>query len=336
MVCGEIIVRKKIKSNNNTYCLSNKKNNLYCCSKALRMKKFIYTCVLPSCLFFSNCNNKPHNDAITLKFNPPNGSSYNYSVNMDMSMSGNANGMPINMKNKMAMGYDFATVGDSSGWKKLTATISHIAMHLNSNGVNIDFDSDSKPDSSDMVSGAMGKMLGALKGGQFGFTMNEQGKIGSVTGINDMMQRILTSVDVSGSASIVAGMNNVFNEENFKQNIQQSFGMYPDKPVKPGDTWMNTMDMTNQNMPMKIESNYTLESANGNTANVKVDSKISSPNGASTGITGTMNGNMKFDIPTGLPTDGDLDMNMNMTMNTGGQLVPMNTNIKMKITGKKS
>ena len=49
-----------------------------------------------------------------------------------------------------------------------------------------------------------------------------------------------------------------------------------------------------------------------------------------------MDGNMKFDIPTGLPTDGDLDMNMKTMMNTGGQVVPMNTNIKMKITGKKS
>jgi hypothetical protein len=82
------------------------------------MKKFIYTCILPACILFSNCNNKSHNgDAITLKFNPPNGSSYNYNVDMDMAMSGKTNGMPITMKNKMAMGYDFATVGDSSGWK---------------------------------------------------------------------------------------------------------------------------------------------------------------------------------------------------------------------------
>jgi hypothetical protein len=300
------------------------------------MKKFIYIFILPGCLIFSSCNTSKNNNAVTLKFNPANGSSYNYNVDMDMTMSGNAHGMPITIKNKMAMGYDFATVGDSAGWKQLTATISRIAMHLNSNDVNMDFDTDIKPDSSDMVSGMMNKMFGALKGGKFAFTMNEQGKIGSVTGINDMMQRILTSFDISNVASMSAELNNVFNEENFKQNLQQSFGMYPDKPVKPGDTWTNTMDMANQNMPMKIENTYTLQSVDSNTAHVKVDGKISSPNGASTGITGTMNGNMNFDVATGLPTDGDLGMNMNMTMNTGGQLVPMNTDIKMKITGKKS
>jgi hypothetical protein len=297
------------------------------------MKKIACIFILPVYLIFSSCNNtSKNNDAITLKFNPANDSSYNYNVDMDMTMSGNAHGMPITIKNKTAMGYDFAAVGDSSGWKKLTATISRIAMHLNSNGVNMDFDTDIKPDSSDMVSGMMGKMFGTLKGGKFGFTMNEQGKIGSVTGINDMMQRILTSSDISNAASMSAELNNVFNEENFKQNMQQSFGMYPDKPVKPGDTWTNTMDMSNQNIPMKIENTYTLQSVNGNTANVKVNAKISSPSGSSTG---TLNGNMQFDVSTGLPTDGDLAMNMNMTVNTGGQLVPMSTDIKMKITGKK-
>ena len=144
------------------------------------MKKFIYTCILPACLIFSNCNNKSQSgDAITLKFNLPVNSSYNYNIDMDMTMTGNVNGQSVNMKNKMAMGYGFAAIKDSSGWKKITATISRIAMHLNSNGVNINVDSDLMPDSSDVVSGTMGKVFGALKGGQFQFTMNEQGKIGS-------------------------------------------------------------------------------------------------------------------------------------------------------------
>jgi hypothetical protein len=236
----------------------------------------------------------------------------------------------------MAMGYGFAAIKDSSGWKKISATINRIAMHLNSNGVDINVDSDLMPDSSDAVSGTMGKVFGALKGGQFQFTMNEQGKIGSLTGINTLVQHIFSSINVPFSPSVMAGVNNVFNKEIFKQNIQQSFGMYPGKPVKSGDNWTSTLTMNNQGMQMKIDNTNTLESVDGNIANVKINSKISSPDEASTGITGTMDGNMKFDIPTGLPTDGDLDMNMKTMMNTGGQIVPMNTNIKMKITGKKS
>lgn len=300
------------------------------------MKKFLSAIILPACLVLFSCNNKKGGEAITLKFNLPAGSTYDYNVDMDMAMSGVVNGQSVNIKDQMGMGYRFAAVSDSAGWKTISATINRIAMHMNTNGVDIDFDSDKEADSTGVVSGTVGKVLGALKGGHFGFTMNEKGQIGKITGINDMMQRIMTSINVPATDAMAAGASSTFNEENFKQNIQQSFGMYPDKPVKPGDAWTNTIDMNSQGTPMKIDNTYTLESVTGDTAHVKVDSKISSPGADVTGITGTMTGKMNFDIPTGLPADGNLNMNMHMTMNTGGQVVPMNMVIDMKITGKKS
>lgn len=303
------------------------------------MKKFFLAVAIPVFAILFSCNSKPgsNDDAITLKFNLPNGGTYDYNVDMDMTMKSNAQGQPINMNNKMAIGYRFGATGDSAGWKKITASISRIAMHINTNGQNVDFDSDKASDTSDVVSNTIGKVLGSMKGGQFRFTMNEKGEVGSVTGIQDMMQRALSSIKAPGAVAMAAGVGSTFNEENFKQNIQQSFGMYPNKPVKPGDSWTSTMNMNNQGMQMKIDNTYTLESVSGNIAKVKVSSKISSPGANSAmGTAGTMTGLMKFDIPTGLPIDGDLDMNMNMTMNTGGQVMPMNTDIKMKITGKKS
>ena len=295
------------------------------------MKAFLLTLNITVFAILFSCNSKPGNsgDAITLKFNLPTGSAYDYNVDMNMGMTSDANGQPVNMNNKMAMGYRFSATGDSAGWKKLTASINRIAMHITGNGVNLDYDSDKPSDTSDIVSGMMGEVLGAIKGGQFGFTMNEKGEVGSVTGIQDMMQRALSSVHAPGAEAMASGMGNTFNEESFKQNIQQSFGMYPDKPVKPGDTWTRTMNMNNQGMVMKIDNNYTLQSVSDNTASVKVDSKISSDSAINGAITGTM----KFDIPTGLPTDGNLDMNM--TMNNG-QPSPMKMNIQMKVTGKKN
>jgi hypothetical protein len=185
----------------------------------------------------------------------------------------------------------------------------------------------------------MGKVIGAMKGGEFSFIMNEKGEVGQVSGINDMMQRMMSSLDVPNADAMAAGMSSAFNEENFKQNIQQAFAVYPGKPVKPGDSWASSMDMTNGGMAMKLGNNYTLESVNGDKANVKVDSKISSPDPAANNnmnISGTMKGTMQYDIPTGVPVRGDLDMNMDMQMSSGGQTVPMKTDIKMKITGKKS
>ena len=302
------------------------------------MKKYFSAIALIASLIFLGCNNKPgsSSDTINLKFNLPKGAGYDYNMEMTMAIKGNISGQPMNVDNKMAMGYHFGVIDDSAGWKKISSTISRIAMNVNTAGMNINYDSDKPADSSDAANGAMGKVLGAMKGGEFTFTMNEQGKIGSVTGINEMMQRMMQSINVPDANAMAQSMGTSFNEENFKQNIQQAFGIYPGKPVKPGDTWTSAMNMNNSGMEMKMDNTYTLESVSGDNANVKVDSKISSPSNATASINGTMKGTMKYDISSGVPVDGDLDMNMNMNVNSGGQQMPMTMDIKMKITGKKS
>src|ERR1700709_2615581 len=89
-----------------------------------------------------NCQN---DKAIDFKFNLPKGSGYDYNIDMNMGLKGNANGQPMDVSNKMAMGYHFSVIDDSAGWKKVSTTISHLAMTMNAGGVNIDYDSD-KPD----------------------------------------------------------------------------------------------------------------------------------------------------------------------------------------------
>jgi hypothetical protein len=302
------------------------------------MKKVFSAISIFAFFVLLSCNNTPgkSGDAIDLKFNLAKGDSYDYNMDMNMSMKGNINGQAMNVTNKMAMGYHFGVTGDSAGWKKISSTISRIAMNINAgSGVNINYDSDKPVDTSDMVNGTMGKVLGAMKGGEFTFTMNDKGQIGSVTGITEMMNKMMASVPNAGA--MAGSMGSAFNEDNFKQNIQQAFGMYPSKPVKPGDTWTSVMNTNNAGMSIKMNNTYTLESVSGDNANIKVNSKITSPSGDSTvGINGNMTGTMKYDVPTGVPVDGDLDMMMNMNVNQGGQSMPMNMDIKMKITGKKS
>ena len=300
------------------------------------MKNFC-TVLIAACLLLA-CNNKPANDeAITLKFNLQPGMSYNYDMDMTMAMKGNVSGQPLDMHNTMATGYHFTSLSDSAGWKKMQATISHIAMNINSNGQKINYDSDKSGDTTDVTSNTMGKVLGAMKNAQFYFTINSKGEVSSVTGIDDMMQHAMSSVNSPAGVAMASGVSSSFNEDNFKQNLQQSFNMYPDKPVKPGDTWTNTTTMNTQGAQMKMNNTYTLQSVADSVAKIKVDSKIISPgSGNAVGLNGTMSGTMKFDVPTGIAVSGDLDMNINMSVNTGGQLTPIVTDIKMKITGKKS
>jgi len=314
-------VLSSIKEKNLTY---------YCYTKFLKMKKSsVFFAVLLAIACGSFAQNKP----VDLKFKLAKGESYDYTTNMNITTKGEAGGQPIDVKNTVGVGYHFTVTGDSSGWKKLSALISRVAMNISTGGVNINYDSDKPTDSSDMISSTIGNVLGALKNGQFNFTMNEKGDIGSISGINEMMEKMMASS--SNLGPMASGISNAFDEDNFKQNLKQAFGIYPGKPVKPGDSW-NTTNTTNKGgMEITSDNVYTLESVSGDLANIKVNSKISSTD-TTTHIAGTITGTMQYNIPSGIAIDGDLNTDMNMEVNAGGQSIPMTIGIKTKITGKKS
>jgi hypothetical protein len=295
------------------------------------MKKLFLLIIVFAAIGVDNCYSQPGSKAINLKFNMPKGSGYDYNMTTNIGTKVNAGGQDVNVDNTMGFGYHFDVLDDSAGWKKMSATISKIVMNINTGGMNMNYDSDKPMDTADVMSATFAKTLGNMKGAQFGFTMNGKGEIGSVTGINEIVQHMSSGDDNSMGSE----MGNPFNEENFKQNMQAAFGSYPDKPVKPGDSWKKTTTTTNAGILMNMESVYTLESYSGNIANVSVNSKISSSD-ATLGFNGTMKGLMQYDTPTGMPVDGDLIMTLNMNVNTGGQALPINMDIKMKITGKKS
>jgi hypothetical protein len=293
------------------------------------MKKFSAVLLLLTCIVSVSLAQKP----INLKFNLQKGQGFDYNVNMAVTTTGKAGGQDINVKNAMTFGYRFGVIDDSSGWKKMQGTISKIAMTISAGGQNINYDSDEPVDTSDAVNSTFAKVMSPIIGSQFEFIMNANGKVGYVHGINEMAQKMK---DQAPSDDVASGMAGAFNEESFKQNLQQSFGLYPGKPVKPGDTWKGTTNTTSNDIDLKMNNAYKLESVSHNVATVKVSSTISSPSSESiTNMSGSYNGTVQFDIPTGVPVNGDIDMILNINVNAGGQTIPMKTDVKMKVTGKK-
>ena len=311
------------------------------------LKIFLTVAAIATSVIIAGCGNGGETktaDGYLLKFNMNKGTKFEYSVTMDMGMKETVMGKDVDVKNKMLIGYTFAVTGDSAGWKKVDATISRIAMDMNAEGMNMHFDSN-EPDTSKVSDtnpmAMVGKVMGALKGGQFGFTINENGEIGSVYGMKEMMQNMIAKANLPNAENMTQSLGKSFDEENFKQNMQQSFNMYPGKPVKTGESWTKTMSMKSSGMDMHLDNTYTLESVTGDDALVKVVSKISSgadstsTPGVKMDMSGNMSGSMHYDLPTGIPQKGDMDMNMIMKMNSQGMEIPMNMDIKMLFEGKK-
>lgn len=308
----------------------------------MRKLFFVFIAFSAASLFYC-CKGTNSPDGLNLKFNLQKGEKFLYTAGLDMHSRQNVMGKDMDLNTKMDMAYTFEVIGDSAGWKQVNATISKIAINMDAGGMQIKYDSDDPKalDSTNPMA-KLGQIFGAIKGGRFGFTINEKGKVGNVTGIQEMIEHAVASInDPSASTALTAGLSKSFDENQFKQNLEQSFGIYPDKPVKPGDSWHKTMTMNNAGILMKMDNTYTLESVDNNNANVKMSSKISSGSdsaklvGMNMDMNGTMEGTMQFDIVSGMPVKGLSTMQMNMKVKSQGTEMPMNLTFTMNITGKK-
>jgi len=299
------------------------------------MKKYRLINVLLVLLVYATSCNTNSSKSVDLKFKLPKGSKYEYSATtaMDMKQSENANDSSI--RNETAFSYVFEVVNDSANWKTLTSTISRVAMDMNVMGHSIHVDTDMKLDTATPGPFAMmGKMFGAMKNAKFSFTINEKGEIGQISGIREMQEKMLSQLPGAPSGGRMPGMD----DENLKQNMQQAFAVYPDKPVKPGDSWTKTLVQRMQGMTLKTENVFTLESVKGNDAAIgqetKINSDITSDSAQGVKITGSQKGTLHYNLSTGMITDGDLDMIMevkNMMMQTEK---PRMVNMKVKMKGR--
>ncbi len=276
---------------------------------------------------------------IDFKFNAPKGTRFSYNVETKMNVNEADAGTDIKVGNDITMGYVFEITSDSMGWKTIQATIAKAAMNVDANGMNAKYDSDEPGNDS---AGPMAKlgMFSAVKGGQFIFTINRNGEIGSVNGMQEMIQKILSRLSPDDTLAAGQAIGSIFTERGFKQNLQQCFAMYPGKPVKVGDSWNKTLAMEYNDMAMKLDNTYTLESLEGTVAKIKVVSKVTPAPGISEkngqmDFTGDMTGLNSFNLTTGLPANGESNMRLDIKTKMHGNETPMKMDLKMTVTGKK-
>jgi len=260
---------------------------------------------------------------------------------MNMRITENISGQQIDVANQMGFGYEFQVKDDSAGWKILNSTIKRIYMNINAGGQSIHIDTDSSQPDTTTPSGMMTRIYSSLVGGQFSFTIDGQGKVGRVFGMQEMIQKMAQSINPNNPESLILNISKSIDENNFRQNIEQSFKIYPDHPVKPGDQWTGSLATVSSGLTIQFQNIYTLKSISiiDDIAHIAVNAKLSSGadsshSGASQ-VTGEMNGETDCDIETGIPLKSRLDMQVNMVVGVKGQQIPVKMIISMDATGKK-
>lgn len=154
-------------------------------------------------------------------------------------------------------------------------------------------------------------------------------------------------VDVSGMDSVIAPdeasramMEKMFSAESLNQSFGMMFNIYPDKPVKIGDSWDAENEIEMGSMKMKVKTTYTLAGVKDGLAELTVNGTINSKGSMTQGgmdmnmdMKGSQKGRMYLKLETGYINKGNYDMNIDATMDAMGQKIPMTLKGKYSITG---
>ena len=304
-------------------------------------KRFVYS--LAILVILSSCNSS--GEKYTLKPNMKAGESYGleYKIDFDQDVMGMQNGMQMTISYLMKIKNVTAQQD-----MEMDFMYDRLTMEMKSSALDFSYDSDStylpsngNEEGSDMAqsmrrvyANSMGKMINK----PIQVTIDAAGQVKEVKGYQELVKSIQDSIAAEGKQAA----NEMMNENQVKQLFQQTFGIFPKKPVAIGEEWTNQVNMTQSGMVMKYDNTYKLVEIlkKENEAIIDVKGIISlgmTPDKEvmKIDISGTTKGTMVVDLNTGLIKNGKQNIDIKMEMDVNNQKVPMTMKGTALIKGKK-
>jgi len=201
-----------------------------------------------------SCKSNSSGEAVDLKFNLEQG--HQYATNISVKSVTNAMGMDINMDMIMDVDMLVENVADDHSFT-LSNTFTRVQFAQDMPGMgNVSYDSDMPDSSAGPMANVYREAFAPLIGKKMSTTMDERGNVQSVSGLEDL-------VGDDEKAQLESLQNNL------SGNMDYFFSPFPDKPVKVGDSWDRSMNITAQ-FPMTINASYTLKDVRDGIATLDV------------------------------------------------------------------
>ncbi len=294
-------------------------------------------------VLFTACNGSKSGstDVVDLKLNLQKGKTYTYTTKTNMNMDMEVMGKPMNTAGNVDFGFKLKVNDiDPQNNYQLSCSYNAIRFKMNAMGMDMGYDSNNPGDTSNenMMNGMLRKVFSSMVGQTFKLTMSPKGEVMKIEGLNELVQSMTESIRVPEQLkeSMKKQMAQSFNEEQIKQGFAQGFYIYPDKPVKVGDSWHKNFDKAMNNLQMNQDMTFTVKEINSSAVVLELSGKISSSAGKDSAVaikmdlSGDEKGTMEMSRTTGMVTNGNIDMNMKMS----ARGTPMTMKVKTIIEGK--
>ena len=132
---------------------------------------------------------------------------------------------------------------------------------------------DMSMDSEGDTSKVFNKIMAALKGKKFNFTLTKNGVVESVDNIENLWSGLSKLSQDPVVAQMTGQIEKSFGKASFKRSIESGFVYYPEQKLQTGSTWKRTSDI-GMELPLQITNNWTLESVTEPTAVIVSDGEI--------------------------------------------------------------
>lgn len=249
-------------------------------------------------------------DAVVLKLQPKKGE--NYLTNMDMDMSMQIGEQKVNSLSKFVMNSEIQDVSEE-GNVEMEYRFKKIRMEMNTPQGKMVID----PDEESATMPGMEESIGAFK------VMKNMGLKTTMTNKGELLnlEVLSDSIDAMMLAQV---------KQTFESNMAKNFKIYPDEPVKIGDSWEIVIDQNMNGLMMKATNNYTLKQILNGKAILEVKTDLTASGEGMEGMemTGTATGEITVFLDSGMIADGLQTMEIGMTSPMGS--ISLRATVTMK------
>lgn len=262
--------------------------------------------VLISMILFNGCIQKKVKPSLKLK----KGDSFKIDMLFEQKVTQEIEDRKTQVDSRYNIGYScFVTDVDEN--KNSTIQVSFDSLNVKSvanNGQTLEYNSGDPTTHIDDLS----KVYSALVGEKFTVKVSEDGKIKEVIGIDKIIEKVLKELNIKDNKQkeeIQKMIVEQFGDEALKKQVENITSVYPDEPVKMGDTWEKKTDISAE-YPLQAESKYTLKESKDGMSEIMVDSKVKTKEDAkplilenikiSYEIEGTQKGTLNVDEESGI------------------------------------
>jgi hypothetical protein len=185
------------------------------------------------------------------------------------------------------------------GTTTLRATFESIIVDMSTPMGRMAYDT-AHPESASDPGSTLKSMLANMVGESFTVALSPAGVVLRVEGLTRLGDKMFASLPAN-AATMLGGFRQVMSDDAMKQNMSQTYLMFPDRPLKAGDTWNDQVTTVNPIGTITISSASALKTVAGaaDTQVVTLASTLTLRQDSSTPGAGPMGMTVKMDEATG-------------------------------------